>query len=183
MHTLPYQSTQPYETALNFLNKPSFSGPLLVLSWESRMWLLVLELPFTNSETLGKPLYIYRWFSELAKEFVWVFIKCYGKIWMNFLANWRFFSSVKWGSWLTPGSLPCLPCTEQHLNQSAPAVACINHLLVLGYCLSLCLTLCDPMDSSPPGFSVHGILQATILESYASPCSRGSLQPRDGTQS
>ena len=137
MHTLPYQSTQPYETALNFLNKPSFSGPLLVLSWESRMWLLVLELPFTNSETLGKPLYIYRWFSELAKEFVWVFIKCYGKIWMNFLANWRFFSSVKWGSWLTPGSLPCLPCTEQHLNQSAPAVACINHLLVLGYCLSL----------------------------------------------
>ena len=82
MHTLPYQSTQPYETALNFLNKPSFSGPLLILSWESQMWLLVLELPFTNSETLGKPLYIYRWFSELAKEFVWVFIKCYGKIWI-----------------------------------------------------------------------------------------------------
>ena len=28
----------------------------------------------------------------------------------------------------------------------------------------LCLTLCDPMDCSPPGFSVHGILQARILE-------------------
>ena len=27
-----------------------------------------------------------------------------------------------------------------------------------------CLTLCDPMDRIPPGFSVHGILQATILE-------------------
>ena len=28
----------------------------------------------------------------------------------------------------------------------------------------LCLTLCDPMDGSPPGSSVHGILQARILE-------------------
>ena len=27
-----------------------------------------------------------------------------------------------------------------------------------------CLTLSDPMDSSPPGFSVHGILQARVLE-------------------
>ena len=27
-----------------------------------------------------------------------------------------------------------------------------------------CLTLCDPVDCSPPGFSVHGILQAGILE-------------------
>ena len=27
-----------------------------------------------------------------------------------------------------------------------------------------CLTLCDPMDCSPPGSSVHGILPATILE-------------------
>ena len=30
--------------------------------------------------------------------------------------------------------------------------------------LHLCLTLCDPMDCSLPGFSVHGILQARILE-------------------
>ena len=27
-----------------------------------------------------------------------------------------------------------------------------------------CLTLCDPMDCSPPGSSAHGILQARILE-------------------
>ena len=27
-----------------------------------------------------------------------------------------------------------------------------------------CLTLCDPMDCSPPGFSIHGIFQARILE-------------------
>ena len=30
--------------------------------------------------------------------------------------------------------------------------------------LQSCLTVCDPMDCSPPGFSVHGILQARILE-------------------
>ena len=31
-------------------------------------------------------------------------------------------------------------------------------------CTQFCLTLCDPMDCSPPGFSVHGILQGRILE-------------------
>ena len=44
-----------------------------------------------------------------------------------------------------------------------------------------CLTLCDPMDCSLAGFSVHGILQATILEWVASPFSRGSSLPRDRT--
>ena len=39
-----------------------------------------------------------------------------------------------------------------------------------------CLTLCDPMDCSPPGFSVHGILQARILEWIAMPFSRGTSQ-------
>ena len=31
-------------------------------------------------------------------------------------------------------------------------------------CFSKCLTLCDPMDYNPPGSSVHGILQARLLE-------------------
>ena len=44
-----------------------------------------------------------------------------------------------------------------------------------------CLILCDPMDCSPPGFSVHGILQARILEWVAIPFSRGSSRPRDRT--
>ena len=49
--------------------------------------------------------------------------------------------------------------------------------------LQSCLTLCDPMDNSPPGSSVHGILQARILEWVAVPSSRGSSQPRDWTRS
>ena len=43
-------------------------------------------------------------------------------------------------------------------------------------------TLCDPTDCSPPGFSIHGILQARILEWVAIPFSRGSSRPRDRTQ-
>ena len=42
-----------------------------------------------------------------------------------------------------------------------------------------CLTLCDPMDCSPPGSSVHGTLQARILEWIAVLSSRGSSRPRD----
>ena len=44
-----------------------------------------------------------------------------------------------------------------------------------------CLSLCDPTDCSPPGSSVHGILQARILEWVAMPSSRGSSPPRDWT--
>ena len=43
------------------------------------------------------------------------------------------------------------------------------------------LTLRDPMDCSPPGSSVHGTLQARILEWVAMPSSRGSSRPRDWT--
>ena len=45
-----------------------------------------------------------------------------------------------------------------------------------------CLTLGDPVDCSPPGSSVHGILQARRLEWVAMPFSRGSSRPRDRTQ-
>ena len=43
--------------------------------------------------------------------------------------------------------------------------------------IQLCLTLCDPMD-----YTVHGILQARILELVAYPFSSGSSQPRNGTR-
>ena len=46
---------------------------------------------------------------------------------------------------------------------------------------SSCPTLCDPMDWSPPGSSVHGILQARLLEWVAIPFCRGSSWPRDRT--
>ena len=45
-----------------------------------------------------------------------------------------------------------------------------------------CVSLCDPMDCSRPGFSVHGIFQARILEWVAIPFLRRSSQPRDQAQ-
>ena len=52
--------------------------------------------------------------------------------------------------------------------------ACIGLLC----CAQSCLTLRNPMDCSAPGSSVHGILQARILEWVAMPFSRGSSDPR-----
>ena len=46
-------------------------------------------------------------------------------------------------------------------------------------CICVCLTLCGPMDCSLPGSSVHGILQARVLEWVAKPFSKGSPRPRD----
>ena len=48
-------------------------------------------------------------------------------------------------------------------------------------CAQLCPTLCDPMDCNPPGSTVHGILQARILDWLAIFSSRGSSWPRDWT--
>ena len=45
-----------------------------------------------------------------------------------------------------------------------------------------CPTLCDPIDCSPPGSFLHGILQARILEWVAISFSRESSRPRDRTQ-
>ena len=44
-----------------------------------------------------------------------------------------------------------------------------------------CLIVCDTMDCSPTGSSVHGIFQARILEWFAIPFSKGSSRPRDQT--
>ena len=57
----------------------------------------------------------------------------------------------------------------------------LNFLCVRSKSLQSCPTLCNPMDYSLPGSSVHGILQSKILEWVDLPSSRGSFQPRDWT--
>ena len=70
---------------------------------------------------------------------------------------------------------------------------CQCYLLGVSYChvlcacmraklLQSCLTLCNRMRCSPPTSSVHGVLQARILEWVAVSFSRGSSQPRDKTR-
>ena len=53
-------------------------------------------------------------------------------------------------------------------------------LISVGTCLLSRVRLCEPMDGSPPGSSVHGILQAKILEWVAISSSKGS--PNPGTE-
>ena len=86
-------------------------------------------------------------------------------------------------------------CTRIILNNRCGIVKCphrascavfsvkiyIQQGLVICCCLvaKSCLTLCNPLDHSPPGSSVQGILQARILEWEAISYSRGSSLPRD----
>ena len=63
----------------------------------------------------------------------------------------------------------------------------LDLIFVCGIRWSVCVWVtqsclfCDPIDYSPPGSSVYGILQARMLEWFAIPFFRGSSQPRDGT--
>ena len=67
--------------------------------------------------------------------------------------------------------------TNQNYSEVSPHTCQHNSNSV-----KLCLTLCNPTDCSPPGSSVHWILQTRILEWVAIPFSRGSSQPRVSTQ-
>ena len=73
-------------------------------------------------------------------------------------------------------NLHILPWNKVFLDHS-------NQILyVIAKSLQSYLPLCDPMDYSLPGFSVHGILQVRILEWVTMRSSRESSQPRDRTR-
>ena len=76
---------------------------------------------------------------------------------------------------ITPHKKPCVlysPITPQHPS------SCVR---VCAQLPQLCPTLGNPVDCSPPGSSVHGILQARILVLVAIPFSRGSSWSRAQT--
>ena len=71
---------------------------------------------------------------------------------------------------------------EKRIAISCQVPVCTEHIVRENTCvpvklLQSCPALCDPMDCSPPGSSVHGILQARILEWVPMPFSRGSPNP------
>ena len=70
---------------------------------------------------------------------------------------------------------------ENTLDSKTPDILNLKRISVCAKSLQLCTALCDPMDCSPSGSSVHGILQARILEWVATPFSKGSSWPRDRT--
>jgi len=79
----------------------------------------------------------------------------------------RVTKSWAWLKWL---SMHVCACTHTHTYN----ILCV-------FVAQLCLTLCDSKDCSPPGSSVHGILQARTLKWLAISFSRGSSWPRDRT--
>ena len=68
---------------------------------------------------------------------------------------------------------------DKLLNLSGPQFAFIQKHIHTVLVAQSRPTLCDHMNCSPPGSSVHGISQARILEGVAIPFSKGSSQPRD----
>ena len=67
------------------------------------------------------------------------------------------------------------------INRKVPIVLYYFNSRVCAKSLQSCPTLCDPMDCSPPGSSVHGISHAKILERVAISSSRRSSLSRDQT--
>ena len=81
----------------------------------------------------------------------------------------------KWGEWTAlfhHSSLQVSPHNSYYYELMSQIL--INKLCMHAKSLQSCPTLWDPMDYSPPGSPVHGILQARILEGVAMPSSRGS---------
>ena len=85
-----------------------------------------------------------------------------------------YFPNISWFS-------PPLSIFLDTLFVQATIISWLDYYWV-GEVAQSCLTLCDPVDCSPPGSSIHGILQARILEWVAISSSRGSSWPRDQTQ-
>ena len=73
-------------------------------------------------------------------------------------------------------SRKCHQCSVKIKQIMSNAIMCVFAKLLQSF-----LTLCVPMDCSPPGSSVYGILQARILEWVATLSFRGSSQSRDQT--
>ena len=112
---------------------------------------------------------------------------------------WRGLPFSSPGDLPDPGIEPRSTCTagrlftvwatrEAHEGKSGQQLVCVLSILFYKYfcCCSVtesCLPLCDPMDCNSPGFSIHGILQARILEWVAISFFKGSSQPWDGTGS
>ena len=96
--------------------------------------------------------------------------------WMN---RWTTYCSVVFQS---QKAVHFINVTESQKSGHTHKTSVTHCCAVLDLVAQSCPTLCNPMGCSPPGSSVHGVLQARMLEWVAVLFSRGSSQPRDQTQ-
>ena len=88
------------------------------------------------------------------------------------ILTWVDNTSSRWSSWSRDQArVSCVSCIACRFFPTEPLKVKVKSLSHV--------QLCDPMDYSLPGSSVHGILQARILEWVAISFSRGSSRPRD----
>ena len=110
------------------------------------------------------------WISSSAKRSLDRLLSCRGEElrWGNLSQSFFFFFTKMWPMLHTKGHKRQRSNWEKVKSESEVAQSC--------------LTLCDPMYHSLPGFSIHGIFQATVPEWVAISFSRESSVPRDRTQ-
>ena len=104
--------------------------------------------------------------------------------WDGWMASpmWWTWVRVGSGSWWWTGKPDVLQSMGSQRVGNDWAIELNWGLCMHAKSLHLCPTVCSPMDYSPPGFSVHGILQAWILEWVACHTPpRGSFWPKDQT--
>ena len=107
-------------------------------------------------------------------------------LWSMYLPNCYFclLGSLEpvWNLWQVSGAPKGRRCGLRFLWLPVPVLS--GFFLAVHMCVLVaqsCRTVCGPMDYSPPGSSVHGILQTRILEWVAMPSSKGSSSHRGRT--
>ena len=101
---------------------------------------------------------------------------------LTYFSGRPFSGLAAWGA--SSGCVQCLgvrPLCERSFSPFGTVHYQIKDKRLTSVCAQPCLTPCDPMDCSPRGSSVHGILQARTLEWVAITFSRGSSWPRGRT--
>ena len=137
---------------------------------------------FKCSYQLGFSLVIFCHLMELLTVFIMTYLKSNLKSILIF--NWFqipfdilfrcWFSNVSWNLLLSVmiiylSSNIYIYTIRNPFSHQMPPRFLFTHVVLHGKLLQLYPTLCDPVDHSPPGSSVHGILQARILEWVAIP--------------
>ena len=112
---------------------------------------------------------IRKWLVILLCKFLYFWLSKFDPVWVSFKRH-HFLWDYSWQ--ILPSVIPEVQIDLYELVFS-------HNIYVHTKSLQSCPILCDLMDCSPPGSSVHGILQVRILEWVARPSSRGSSQPRN----
>ena len=151
----------------------------------SGVWKSVNPLPFCPLFVL-QHFFLSRWQSLLGVQYLkfwhsWDQSHSINFIWGKGIFISALNSSVFMQWCLSKGEKKCSGGGENGKVDKAPSPSKFSHACVLAKWLQSCSTLGHPLDCSLPGFSVHEILQARILEWVVTPSSRGSSQPRDWT--